>query len=92
MIVAAQLCVDLPSPLMIYPPPHKRARYAPNLIPAAIYVASENSVSTLTNPYDYPDIIPTDDNNTIHVLKKDVHLKGRLHRGYCCMKHGRIRC
>ena len=30
------------------PPPHKRARYTPDLIPAAIYVASENYVSILT--------------------------------------------
>ena len=28
------------------PPPPKRARCAPNLLPATIYVASENSVST----------------------------------------------
>ena len=32
------------------PPLHKRAQYAPYLIPAAISVASENSVNTLTTP------------------------------------------
>ena len=42
------------------PPPPKRARYAPNLLPATISVASEKSVSTLTNPSDLPDILPTD--------------------------------
>ena len=42
------------------PHPPKRARYAPNLLPATIYVASENSVSTLTTPSDFPDILPTD--------------------------------
>ena len=73
------------------PPLHKRARYAPNLFQAAIYVASENSVSTLTTPSDLPDILPTDGPNTLHVLKKDVHMKGRVHRGYCCRKHGRKR-
>ena len=31
---------------------HKRSRYTPVLIPSAISVASENSVSNLTNPYD----------------------------------------
>ena len=38
------------------PPPPKRSRYAPNLLPATIYVASEKSVSTLTSPCDSPPI------------------------------------
>ena len=70
------------------PPPHKRARYAPDLLPAAISVASENYVSTLTTPYDSPDILPTDGPKNLHVLKKDVPLKGKVYREYCCMKHG----
>ena len=70
------------------PPPHNRARYAPYLIPATIYVASENSVSTFTSPSNSPDILPTDEPNTLYVLKKYLPLKGRFHRGYCCMKHG----
>ena len=74
------------------PPPHKRAQYAPDLLPPAISVASENYVSTLTTPSDSPDILPTDDPNTLHVTKKDVPLKGRVNGGYCCIKHGRIRC
>ena len=71
------------------PLPHKIALYAPDLLPDAIYVASEKSVSTLTTPYDSPYILPTDDTNTLHVLKKDLPLKGRVHRGYCCMKNVR---
>ena len=47
------------------PPRHKRARYAPNLLPATIYVASEKSVSNLTTPSDFPDIFPTDGLNTL---------------------------
>ena len=32
------------------PPPHKRARYTPNLLPDIISVASKNSVGNLTTP------------------------------------------
>ena len=74
--MVAQLCIYLPSPLMIDPPPPKRARYAPNLLPATISVASENSVSTLTTPSDLPDILPTDGPKNLHVLKKYVPVKG----------------
>ena len=82
LIVVAQLCIYLPSPLMIDAPPHKRARYAPNLLPATISVASENSVSALTTPSDLPDILPNDVTKTLHVLKKDLPVKIRAHRGY----------
>ena len=74
------------------PPPPKRARYAPNLLPATIYVVSENSVSTLTTPSDLPDILPTDGQKNVHVLKKGLPVNSRVHRGYCCRIHGRIRC
>ena len=77
---------------MIDPPPPKRARYAPNLLPATISVASEKSVSTLTTPYDLPDILPNDGQKNVHVLKKGLPVNGRVHRGYCCRKHGQIRC
>ena len=30
--------------------------------------------------------------NTLYVMKKGVPLKGRVNRGYCCRKHGRIIC
>ena len=45
-------------PITIYdiPCPHKIAQYNPDLIPAAISVASENSVSTLTTPSNSPNI------------------------------------
>ena len=67
--------------------PHKRARYTPDLNPAAIYVASKNSVSTLTTPSDSPDLLPSDYPNTTHVMKKYVPLLGRFNRGYFCRKH-----
>ena len=54
------------------PPRHKRAQYAPYLLPDAISVASEKSVSTLTTPYGSPDIMPTGDPIHLHALKKDV--------------------
>ena len=72
------------------PPPHKRARYDPNLHPATISVASENSVSTLTTTSDLPDILPTDVQKAIHVLKKGMPVNGHVQRGYCCRKHGQI--
>ena len=74
------------------PPPPKRARYAPNLLPATIFVASEKSVITLTTPSDFPDILPTDGQKNFHVLKKGLPVNGLVHRGCCCRKHGQIRC
>ena len=70
------------------PCPHKRARYTLDLLPAAISVASENSVSNLTTPSDSPDLLPSDDPNTLHVMNKDAPFQGRVHRGCCCRKHG----
>ena len=74
------------------PQSHKISRYILDLLSASISVATENAVSTLTTPSDSPYILPTDDHNTHHVMKKYVPLKGRFHRGYCCRKHGQIRC
>ena len=90
LILVAQLCINLQSPLMIDAPPPKRARYAPNLLPATIYVASEKSVSTLTITSDLPDTLPTDGLEIIHVLRKGMPVNGRFHRGYCCRKHSKI--
>ena len=74
------------------PPPLKISRYAPNLLPSTISVASENSVSTLTTPSDLTYIFPTDGQKNVHVLKKGLPVNGRVHRGYCCRIHGRSRC
>ena len=62
------------------PCPHKRARYTPDLIPAAISVASENSDSTLTTPSDSPNFLPSDNNNPLHVIKKYKPYLGRAKR------------
>ena len=40
------------------PSPNKIVRYTPDPLPAAIYVASGNSVSTLTTPYDSQHVLP----------------------------------
>ena len=47
------------------PLPHKISCYTPDLIPATISFASENSVSTLTTPSDSPKLLllPSDDPN-----------------------------
>ena len=60
------------------PRPHKRDKYNPYIIPAEIYVASENYVSTLTTPSDSPYILPTDDPNALHVMKTYMPLEGRV--------------
>ena len=87
------LALNLP-PITIddRPHPHKRARYTPNLLPAAIYVATENYVSNLTTPSDLLDLIPSGHPNTLYVMKKYVPLTFRVKRGYWCRKHGQIRC
>ena len=46
-----------------------------------------NYFSTLTTPSDSPDLLPSDDPNTLHVMKKDVTFLGRVKRGYFCRKH-----
>ena len=71
------------------PPPHKRARYTPDLLPAAISIASENSVSTLTTPFYSLDILPTDGPSTLHAMNKDMPLGVGVRKGYCCRKHVR---
>ena len=91
---------DFGSPSMHLPPniidhrprPHKRARYTPYLLPDASSVASENYVSTLITPSDSTDILPIDDPNTLHDMKKDDPYSGRVKRGYCCRKHGQKIC
>ena len=47
-----------PMPIDDSPRPKKIARYTSDPLPAAIYVASKNSVSTLTAPCDSPRVIP----------------------------------
>ena len=51
----------------------KRAHYILDMTPAAIYVASEKSVRTLTNPSDSPQILVLtyDDPNHRYSTKKD---------------------
>ena len=88
MILVSQLCIYLPSPLMIDPPLHKRSQYTPDMLLAAIYFPSENYLSNLTTPSDSPDILPTYDTNTLHVMKKYEPYRGRDKIWYCCRKHG----
>ena len=78
------------TPITIYyrTRPHKISQYTPNLPPAALSVSSDNSFSTFTTPSDSPDILPSDDPDTIYVMYKYVHFQGRFHRRYCCRKHG----
>ena len=67
--------------------PHKSDQYTPYILPDNIYFDLENYFSTLTNPSDYPDLLPSDDPNTLHVMNMDVTVLGRVHRGYGYRKH-----
>ena len=64
------------------------------MLPAAISVASENSVSNLTTPFDSPLLLllPSDYPNPTHEIKKDDPYRGRVKRGYFCKKHDDKRC
>ena len=68
---------------------HKRYHYTPYLLPAAISVASENYVSTLTAPYYLPQILllPYNDTNTPQNMNEDEPYHGRVKIVYCSSKH-----
>ena len=68
--------------------PHKISRYTPDLLPAAISVASEKDVSTLTTPSVFSDLIPSYDTNTLHVTKKYFPFQSRFSKGYCYRGNG----
>ena len=74
------------------PSPHKIARDTPDLLPYTISVASENSVSNFTTPYDSPKIIllPSSDTNYLHAINKYDSNHGRVKIGYCYSKHDEI--
>ena len=82
--------LDIP-PINIYnrPHPHKISRYIPYLLPATIYVVSENSVNTFTNPSDSPRILPltSDYPNPPHTMKKDDLHCDRVKIWYGSRKH-----
>ena len=77
-------------PITIYDRPilHKRSCCTPYLTPATIYVASENSVSTLTTPSDSTKIplLTSDYPNHYHTMNKDETYHGRIKIGYCYSK------
>ena len=59
------------------------------MLPVAISVASENSVSNFTTPFDSARLflLPSDDHNTLRAIMKDEPYWGRFRRGHCCRKH-----
>ena len=68
---------------------NNRYRYTPDLIPAAISVASENFVGTLATPYDSPPplLIPYDDPILPHEMRKDQPYCVRVKIRYCSKKY-----
>ena len=78
------------SPIIIDDRPHmdKRACYTPDLLPAAISVASEKSVITFTNTYDSSEhlSLTSDDTNHSHTTHKDKPYRGRVKKAYCYKK------
>ena len=73
-------------PIVMYDSPRKdkRDRYATDLILYAMYVASENPVSTLTKTSDYQQVLvlTSDDPNHSHTTNKDNPVNGRMKIGY----------
>ena len=61
--------------------PQKKSRYTPDLLPDTISVASENYFINLITPSDSPYLLPSDDPNTLHVMKMDIYVLGRVHIG-----------
>ena len=76
------------------PHPHKRAPNNPDLLTAAIYVVSEDSVSTLTTHSDLPRIfiLTSAYLNPIHVINKEETYLVRVKKGYYCRKNDEKRC
>ena len=68
---------------------YKISRYTPDLLSSAIYVAPENFVSTLTTPSDllWIFLLPSDDTNPLHVMKKNDPKCGNMKRLYCYRKN-----
>ena len=70
-----------PPPIRIWDSTHqnKISRYNFNLLPDAISVTSRNSVSMLTTPYDYPNVLVLNSNNsdTKHTIMSDISCYGR---------------
>ena len=82
---------DLNLPLITIvdrPRPHKIALYIPDIIPATIYVSSENYISTLPTPSYSPRILLLTSDNTHHryAMNKDDPYHGRVKIGYCFRK------
>ena len=66
------------------PRPYKRARYAPDMLTAAISVASGKSVSTLTSPSYFQQVLvlTSDDTNPHNFMKTDNPVRVRVKIGY----------
>ena len=63
--------------------PDKRDRYTPDMLPAAIFVASEKYGGTFTTRYNYPQFIVLTSHgpNCHHAIKKYNPVHGRAKRG-----------
>ena len=83
-----------PPPITIddRPHPRKRARYTLYLLPSAIYVASENSFSTLTTTSNYPDLLPSNYHPPLHVMNKYDPYHVRVKIWYRCRKNDQKIC
>ena len=72
--------------------PHKIYHYTPDIFPDTISVASENYVSSFTNPSYMPQILllTYDDTNYYHYMKKYEPYRGKVKRGYYSRKRAEI--
>ena len=74
--------------------PKKKSRYTPDTFTYNIYVVSENSVSNLTDPYEYPQvsIITSDAPNIDHIITRDKYGYVMENIGYCSRWNAGIIC
>ena len=80
-------------PIDDIPRPNIKFCYNSGPLPYAIYDTSENSVSNLTTPYNYPQVIVMyyDDPNTHHTIMIYKHFRGRGGIGYSYRMHDGIK-
>ena len=87
LIVVAQIIIYLPLPFMIYPSRIKY-HYTPDLLPAAIFVASGNSVRAFSTPSNFTRLLllNSDDTRHCYAINEYELYFGRVKIGYCSRK------
>ena len=80
------LVLNIPSIIIYYSPcPDASDYYTPDMIPDFISISSEDSGSSLTNPFDSPQVfVLTSDYPNPHCsMNENRPVRGRIKTGYC---------